>query len=729
MAVQRVKIQPETQFGYFNKLKGRALQFRPKSDEVVATVGVRGAADDAVRRQVESAFASVSRATTMAIGRGADAKLGFAVYRVPPSMTAEQAADQLRQSADVANSIPALEDEDGNTRYVVPDEFTVQFDRQVAPLAAEAIIANHGSKILVKQRTPGYYTISVPANKSLFESIDEFNRLPEVKFAEFSEMGFDDALAYVPDDPLFPDQWALNNVGQTGGTPDADMDVVEAWDLERGKAEIIVAVIDTGAEMNHPDLVANILPQGTEDWNFADGPSTVPVDTDGHGTHVAGIVAGVDNTVGIVGVAPRCRIMPLKINLSAGMNQNRADAINYVTGQALAHPTWRYIINGSWRMSGDMSAVQLAIEDAELNNVLLLFAAGNTSGGAVTFPAKYPQTVAVANTDHQDRIDWSSAVGPEVDVSAPGTDILSCFIGGGHATLTGTSMACPNAAGVAALTWSRNPSLTNKQVRKILEDNCDNIDALNPGLGGLIGHGRVNAFRTVQRTPLPVTLVRSFPFPYNNTGGGDGSALAFADNFPFAGSTRAALLFLTQTPFSERIVFVDPTTGAPFGFVNPVGNVTIGSLEWTGTQILAGTISPNGWIKRLNPLTGAEVARIFAPSGRGQGLGRIGNTIYYSTVTKIHRIDLITEAILGQFPAPGGDCFALAGHGDRLFCGNSTRGVVTVFDVATSTIFGDFPVPGGGVRAVDGLAYDPATKELFVANQSLNTIFVLRLDF
>ena len=143
----------------------------------------------------------------------------------------------------------------------------------------------------------------------------------------------------------FPRLWGMRNTGQAvnrvAGTAGIDIDASAAWDLHRGDPAVIVTVIDTGADLDHPDLQANLLPRGGEDWDFADAGDPSPDDEEGHGTHVAGTAAATENAIGVVGVAPRCQIMPLRIDLQAGMNQNRADAINYVAQQAAAHPARR----------------------------------------------------------------------------------------------------------------------------------------------------------------------------------------------------------------------------------------------------------------------------------------------------------------------------------------------------------------------------------------------------
>jgi subtilisin family serine protease len=341
-------------------------------------------------------------------------------------------------------------DQDGLERYFLPDEFTVQFQEEISKERAEEIIRERGSHILVEQRTPGYYTLGVPEGRGLFETIREFSDLEEVAFAEPSEAGFNDALLpYIPDDPDFSRLWGLRNTGQavngTSGTNDADIDAPEAWDLVRGHADVIVAVIDTGADLNHSDLQVNILPRGTEDWDFADPNDPSPDDSDSHGTHVAGTVAAVDNTVGVIGVAPACRIMPLRVDLTAGMNQNRADAINYVGQQATANPNRRYVINCSWRMNGDHTGVRTAIQNAVNRNVVVVFAAGNNNQNTdITpqYPGVYPEVIAVAALDQQDRKaifpTWGSNFGSNVDVSAPGVNIWSTVLVNNYGFKSGT---------------------------------------------------------------------------------------------------------------------------------------------------------------------------------------------------------------------------------------------------------------------------------------------------
>lgn len=727
MSTQKLKVKSETEYIYTNKFNNKQIRFSPKSDEVVATFQPQ---------PTEGTARDVMQATSLPISQGINLERGFAVFQTALGQDLEAAMGVLDAQPDVANTLPVMIDDEGLTRYFLPDEFTVQFREGVSQEQAEQIIKGKGSWIVTKQRTPGYYTLGVPENKGLFETIREFSDLDEVAFTEPSEAGFDDALVYLPDDPHFPQLWGLHNTGQTvngsTGSADADIDASEAWDITRGDPEVIVAVIDTGADLNHPDLLVNFLPRGLEDWDFADAADPVPDDTNGHGTHVAGTAAAADNTAGVIGVAPQCRIMPLRVDLTAGMNQNRADAINYVAAQATANPNHRYVINCSWKMSGDHAGVHNAIINAVNHNVVVVFAAGNANQDIdVTpqYPAVYPEVMAVVATDQQDKRASFSNYGTKADVSAPGVNIYSTYPNDTFAFLDGTSMASPHVAGLAALVWSRNRSLTNQQVRQIIESTCDNIDAKNPGFGGKLGKGRVNAFKALATTPLPpigFQLLRKLPFPQKNDGSSTG--LSFARRLRIGLLYRSALLFLTQQPLSEKIYYLNPATGAVLGAIDPANNDTIGSLEWDGTHIRVANVTIGaGSINRIDSQTGAELSSIPAPPGRGEGLAFDGTNLYYSTITRIHVINPGTGVMVHSFPAPGGACRALTYGRGYLFSGNSATGVITVFDRTTLAIRGTISAPGGGPAKVEGLAFNPVSNELFIANQSENVIYVGRV--
>jgi thermitase len=496
----------EPNYWYRDNLTGRRLAFRPKPGEAVVTFAGTPNADALPGLLRGSAVHSISR--------GANLRRGFAAVHVAPG----RAISDLTAQEDIARALPVMIDQEGLERYFLPDEFTVQFRPGVSVATAEAIISRLGSGIVARQRTPGYYTLLVPDGRGLFATIRQFAGLPEVAFAEPSEAGFDDALAHIPADPDFQRLWGMRNTGQlvngVAGTAGIDIDVAAAWDLHRGDPEVIVTIIDTGADLDHPDLQANLLPRGGEDWDFADAGDPSPDDEEGHGSHVAGTAAAAENALGIVGVAPRCRIMPLRIDLQTGMNQNRADAINYVAQQADAHPARRYVVNCSWRTSGDHAGVRNAIVNAVAANVVVVFAAGNSNRNTdVTpeYPGVYPQVIAVAAIDQNGLRAGFSNFGGNVDVCAPGVNVYSSLPEATYGFLDGTSMAAPHVTGLAALAWSVAPELTNHQVRQIIEDTCVSVDPLNTAFAGLLGRGRVNALRAVELAQFTAAYVPSVP--------------------------------------------------------------------------------------------------------------------------------------------------------------------------------------------------------------------------
>ena len=307
-----------------------------------------------------------------------------------------------------------------------------------------------------------------------------------------------------PDDPYYSsrgswgqdydDQWALRKL-----QPEP------AWEVAQGEG-VVVAVIDTGADLAHEDLAANLLRDGggaVVGYDFSDGDAD-PTDADGHGTHVAGTIAAVaGNGAGIAGVAPRARIMPVKIF---------PDAYDSVAVQALAWAADQGadILNNSWGPRGRRPAnpaLAEAVEYAHALGCIVVFAAGNADDDVSFYaPANHPQVIAVASTDRLDRKSDFSNHGAGVWVSAPGGDSAaaggtrehinvlslrasgtdmagdgSCTVGRRYFRARGTSMAAPHVAGLAALVISAHPDWSNRLVAGQLLGTADAIDAQNPG--------------------------------------------------------------------------------------------------------------------------------------------------------------------------------------------------------------------------------------------------------
>ncbi|MEM9220463.1 MAG: S8 family serine peptidase [Cyanobacteria bacterium P01_F01_bin.150] len=321
---------------------------------------------------------------------------------------------------------------------------------------------------------------------------------PLVDIVEFNSYVY---IQGIPDDPGFNQLWGLSNTGQSGGSVDADIDAPEAWSLADDTAidaNVVVGVIDTGVDYSHPDLVSNMWTNPGEtpgDGIDNDGNGYIddyygydfvnddgdPFDENGHGTHVAGtIAASSNNGLGVVGVAPNAQIMALKFldAYGSGTLFDAIQAIDYAVAMGAD------LTNNSWGGDVFSQALNDAIATAEKAEQLFVAAAGNNYGHNDTFPI-YPASydldniIAVAATDNTDQLSFFSNHGAtSVDLAAPGSAIHSTFPGEKYATLSGTSMAAPHVSGAAALLLAIDPSLTPGQIKSLLLETSDPLDAL-----------------------------------------------------------------------------------------------------------------------------------------------------------------------------------------------------------------------------------------------------------
>lgn len=283
-------------------------------------------------------------------------------------------------------------------------------------------------------------------------------------------------------DPRLKEQYSLNVTN-----------AIKAWDVTKGDRATTIAVIDTGIDPNHPDLKNKI----TSSWNVFSKTSTVK-DGAGHGTHTAGIAAAaVGNGEGVAGVAPDCGLMIVQVldENGSGSEQSIADGIVWAADHGAKVMTMSL---GLYKRS---KVVEDALQFALDKDVVLCASAGNNNAmndpeKAPHLPSTYPGVIEVAATDNQDKKASFSNWGTTVAVAAPGVNILST-VPGGYQTMSGTSMASPFAAGVAALIRSRHPEWNREQVRKALEASV--ADLGDKGFDKYFGHGRVDALSAVQK--------------------------------------------------------------------------------------------------------------------------------------------------------------------------------------------------------------------------------------
>jgi len=296
-----------------------------------------------------------------------------------------------------------------------------------------------------------------------------YNKLEEVEYAEPNHML---KAFYTPNDPFFAYQYGPQKVQ----APDA-------WDVTTSNGNIKIAIIDTGVQLNHPELAIKLWPG----YNFVEG-NLNPNDGNGHGTHVAGIAGALtENSLGIAGIAPSASIIPVRAldNSGNGTLSNIANAITYSTNAGAK------VINLSLGSSQGSITLENAINYAWNQGVVIVAAAGNEASNTLTYPAAYQNVIAVASTDINDQKSDFSNYGTWVEVSAPGSTILSTYTGSYYAYLSGTSMACPHVAGLAALLAAQGKN--NVQIKNTILSTCDPV----PGTGLYWTYGRINANRAV----------------------------------------------------------------------------------------------------------------------------------------------------------------------------------------------------------------------------------------
>jgi thermitase len=322
---------------------------------------------------------------------------------------------------------------------------------------------------------------------------------PNVQFAELNAHYFAQAFS-PPNDPRVGSQWQYNNTGQAGGTPGADIRAFKAWNVTPGSSTVAIAVLDTGIDQHHEDLP--IGPKVTKQVKFAPGPTLD--DRYGHGTHVAGSAsARTGNGLGVSGTCPNCVIYNVKVLGDDGSGSWSGIA----NGITWAAKNGAKVITMSFGAYSPSSTVESAVNFAWSKGVVLTAAAGNDGQNWGFYPGVYSNVIAVAATDESDlKAGFSNYGANWVDVAAPGQDILSTApthattLWGSivnYGTISGTSMATPHVAGIAALVWSSGLCTTNACVRGRVEGKADPT----AGTGDYWSKGRVNACRAVTDSP------------------------------------------------------------------------------------------------------------------------------------------------------------------------------------------------------------------------------------
>jgi subtilisin family serine protease len=409
------------------------------------------------------------------------------------------------------------------TRNFGRPEVLVKFKSGVSRESIESLTSRLNDRIEDRiENVAGWTSIDDLDNEDANAIVAEYSKFAEVEFAEpnfeISLTEADPLVPILPRDPQFNDQWALANSGQRGGKQGADISAPLAWATTTGSENIVVAVLDTGVDYTHEDLMENMWVRpasmdpyhdrelGTVDdlngFNAIDSAAD-PMDDNGHGTHCAGIIgAEGENNLGIAGVNWKVQIMPLKFMNAggSGTTKDAIEAINYVIDRKKAGVNVR-IISASWGSTQKSKALEDVIRKAYENDILFVAAAGNATTDndrRPHFPSSYnvPNVISVAALDRKDQLATFSNYGAKsVAIAAPGAEILSTWLGNQYEEKSGTSMATPVVSGVAALILAENPRMSVDDLRKRIMASTDPIVALK---GKTVTGGRINASKALE---------------------------------------------------------------------------------------------------------------------------------------------------------------------------------------------------------------------------------------
>jgi subtilisin family serine protease len=450
-----------------------------------------------------------------------------------------------------AQSVPVAAQTPEQGAPVHPSRLLIQLR---ADVQAEEVASAHlaaGGKLLRDLPQIGWQVVEVdPARLQAARA--EYARQPAVARADFDRVK---RLAYDPNDPLWPGMWHMVKIK-------ADL----AWDTHKGAPSVVVGVIDTGLEVVHPDLAANVwvnpgeIPgNGIDDdgngyvddvngYDFAYNDPD-PNDVYGHGTSCAGIVASVqDNNLGACGVAPLCKVAGIKAALDSGYFYDSANvpALLYCADMGFQ------VVSMSFYSDGVTPAERAAIDYCWSKGVVPVAAAGNDQQVYPYYPGAYENTVGVAATNPSDQKSWFSNWGSWVDVAAPGEGIRTTTKNGGFTSgFAGTSGACPHVAGLAALLFSAKPGATNSEVRAALEDTA--LSLVQAPYGEYTNYGRIDCRAALDRL-LGLTSGSKPPRMLFANPSGGGPDLSIPNKGPLARQTMIVYGVGLEAPNQVRVL-------------------------------------------------------------------------------------------------------------------------------------------------------------------------------
>lgn len=444
-------------------------------------------------------------------------------------------------------------------KYIAPGQIIVKFKPEVG----DAITSQAASRVFQKCQAQKVeklfkevknshkrqvidlsriFQVDIPENISVLELCKDLTQDPAV---EYAEPVFNTRPHLVPNDSLYSMQSHLPQIKAE-----------EAWDVAQGSADVIIGIVDTGVDWDHPDLANSIWRNADEEldgtdtdgngfiddirgWDFvtgvtdaADGedgdePDNNPMDFDGHGTHCSGLAAAItNNEVGVAGIGSGCKIMPLRIGWHTQDGDGLGNSAWMARAFVYAADNGAHAVNLSYGNSGQ--AIQDAAVYAFQNGVVIASSAGNDETDVTSDALDiHPFVIKIAAVDPYDKKSWFSNFGDWVTVSAPGGDhspgLLSTYPDDDYYYASGTSQASPLVAGLVGLVKSHFPEMTAADLIFQVVGTADNIDSENPNYVGQLGTGRINAYRALTETvvPEPKINLKSYTFS-DETGNNNG---------------------------------------------------------------------------------------------------------------------------------------------------------------------------------------------------------------
>ena len=467
--------------------------------------------------------------------------------------------DQAPRGSSDKPSFPAPDDAEFKS-----DKIIVKVEDDTSDAELDQLNRENGARTEEDLPRSDVSVVDLPRDLPVEEAVEVYENAPEVEYAE-PDFLLAPSQTTTANDPEYGKLYGLNNTGQNSGTVDADVDAPEAWSTSTGDPATLVAVIDEGVDINHPDLRDNIwvnadevAGNGVDDdnngyvddrngYDFANNDASVydpdPISGSGdeHGTHVAGTIAGEgNNTLGVAGVSWRASIMPLKfLGPNGGYTSDAVEAINYAVRNGAK------ISNNSWGGGGYSQTLRDAIANADASGHLFVAAAGNGGADGVgddndatpSYPASYdvPNVVSVAATDRTDALAGFSNFGASsVDVAAPGVQILSTLPNNTYGAYSGTSMATPHVSGIAALLKSERPELDDAQMKAQILQFAEKKGTLS---GKTATGGRVNSAASLSQQAAPPPPPPDTTAPNTSISSGpSGTVRSASASFSFAAS-------------------------------------------------------------------------------------------------------------------------------------------------------------------------------------------------